>query len=207
MGHLWDMLTGAGVPSPSGRGRRAEQELQLAAAALLVEVAMVDRNFDQVERERGREQVDLGLEALSPQPRGADLEPREGALEPCEHVVERGGEDADLPPPVRLPARPGAPGGRHPRSGAPPPARGAPPPPTPACPIDCLQTIVGKTAFSPLARAYGAPFDPPATVGQVIELVRQGRLRQAAGLGPRRPGEIEAGLVLAGFVIGDGAPR
>ena len=78
---------------------------------------------------------------------------------------------------------------------------------TPACPIDCLQTIVGKTAFSPLARAYGAPFDPPATVGQVIERVRQGRLRQAAGLGPRRPGEIEAGLVLAGFVIGDGAPR
>ena len=52
MGRLWDMLTGTGTPLPSGRGRRAEQELQLAAAALLVEVAMGDRNFDQAERER-----------------------------------------------------------------------------------------------------------------------------------------------------------
>ena len=52
MGRLWDMLTGTGMPSPAGRGRRADQELPLAAAALLVEVAMVDRNFDPAERER-----------------------------------------------------------------------------------------------------------------------------------------------------------
>ena len=52
MGRLWAMLTGAGMPSPAGRGRRAERELQLAAAALLIEAATVDRNFDAAERER-----------------------------------------------------------------------------------------------------------------------------------------------------------
>ena len=52
MGRLWDMLTGTGMPSPAGRGRHAEHELQLAAAALLVEAATVDRDFDTAERER-----------------------------------------------------------------------------------------------------------------------------------------------------------
>lgn len=66
---------------------------------------------------------------------------------------------------------------------------------------------MSKAAFNPLARAYNAPFDPPTTVGQVVELLRQGRLGQAAGLGPRRLGEIEAGLVLAGFVISNGTPK
>jgi hypothetical protein len=73
---------------------------------------------------------------------------------------------------------------------------------TVACPVDCLQAVVSKAAFGPLARAYDAPFQPPATVGQVVELLRQGRLGQAAGLGPRRLGEIEAGLVFAGLVVG-----
>jgi hypothetical protein len=57
--------------------------------------------------------------------------------------------------------------------------------------------------FNTLARAERAPFGPPATVGQVIELLRQKRLSQAAGLGPRRLGEIQAGLVLAGLVISE----
>jgi hypothetical protein len=67
-------------------------------------------------------------------------------------------------------------------------------------------TVISRATFGALARAYDAPFDPPATVGQVIELLRQRRLGQAAGLGPRRLGEIEAALVLAGFVISDTAP-
>lgn len=78
---------------------------------------------------------------------------------------------------------------------------------TPACPIDCLQTIMSKAAFNPLARADGAPFDPRTTVGQVVELLRQGRLGQAAWLGPRRLGETEAGLVLAELAISNGTPR
>ena len=74
---------------------------------------------------------------------------------------------------------------------------------TPACPIDCLQAVLTMATFNTLARAETPLFDLPATVGQVIALLRQKRLSQAAGLGPRRLGEIQAGLVLAGLVIGD----
>ena len=74
---------------------------------------------------------------------------------------------------------------------------------SPACPIDCLQTVLSKATFNTLARAEGALSDPSATVGQVIALLRQNRLSQAAGLEPRRLGEIQAGLSLAGLVIGD----
>ncbi len=62
---------------------------------------------------------------------------------------------------------------------------------TPACPIDCLQAVLSMATFNTLARAEGAPFDPPPNVGQVIALLRQKRLSQAAGLGPppgRDPG-------------------
>jgi hypothetical protein len=65
---------------------------------------------------------------------------------------------------------------------------------------------MSRATFNPLARAYGGPFDPPTTAGQVAELLRQGRLGQAAGLGPRRLGEIEACLVLAGLVISNCTP-
>jgi hypothetical protein len=77
---------------------------------------------------------------------------------------------------------------------------------TPDCPIDCLMAVISRATFGPLARAYDAPFDPPETVGQVIDLLQQGRLGQAAGLGPRRLEDIEAALVHAGVVVGDGAP-
>jgi hypothetical protein len=77
---------------------------------------------------------------------------------------------------------------------------------TPACPIDCLKVVLGTATFHALARAERAPFDPPATVGHVLELLRAGRLGLAAGLGPRRIGEIQAHLVLAGLVISDAAP-
>jgi hypothetical protein len=76
---------------------------------------------------------------------------------------------------------------------------------TRACPIDCLRVVLGTATFHALARAEGAPFRPPATAGQVLELLHAGRLGLAAGLGPRRLGEIQAALVLAGFPLGDAA--
>jgi hypothetical protein len=77
---------------------------------------------------------------------------------------------------------------------------------TAACPIDCLAAVLSTVTFHTLARAERAPFDPPATVGQVLELLRVGRLGLAFGLGPRRLGEIRAGLVLAGLVLSEDAP-
>jgi hypothetical protein len=72
---------------------------------------------------------------------------------------------------------------------------------SPACPVDCLAAVLSTVTFHTLARAERAPFDPPATVGQVLELLRAERLGLAFGLGPRRLGEIRAGLVLAGLVL------
>jgi len=77
---------------------------------------------------------------------------------------------------------------------------------TRACPIDCLRVVLGTATFHALARAERAPFPRPATVGQVLDLWRAGQLGLAAGLGPRRLGEIEAGLVLAGFALTDASP-
>jgi hypothetical protein len=75
------------------------------------------------------------------------------------------------------------------------------------CPVDCLRTVLGTAAFHFLARAERAPFPAPVTVGQVVDLWRAGQLGLAAGLGPRRLGEIEAGLVLAGFPLTGGRPQ
>jgi Histidine kinase-like ATPase domain len=63
---------------------------------------------------------------------------------------------------------------------------------TPTCPVDCLAAVLSTATFHALARADGAPFEPPATVGQVLELRRTGQLSKAAGLGRRRLGEIDA---------------
>ena len=76
---------------------------------------------------------------------------------------------------------------------------------TPGCPIDCLQTVLSQAAFNTLARGYIAPPGCSATVGDVMNLCRQGQLTNIQGLGPRRTREIEAGLVLAGLVLGDPA--
>jgi hypothetical protein len=73
------------------------------------------------------------------------------------------------------------------------------------CPVECLRTVLSSAAFNTLARAESAPFDPPATVGDVITLYRQKRLSQIIGLGPRRIGEIEVSLILAGLTVDDGA--
>lgn len=75
----------------------------------------------------------------------------------------------------------------------------------PACPVDCLAVVLSTATFHALARADGAPFDPPATVGQVLELRRAGELGKAAGLGRRRLGEIDAALVVSGFALAGAA--
>jgi hypothetical protein len=77
---------------------------------------------------------------------------------------------------------------------------------TPACPVDCLRVVLGRATFHALALAELAPFARRATVGQVLDLWRAGRLGLAARLGPRRLGEIEAGLVLAGLTLTGDSP-
>jgi hypothetical protein len=74
------------------------------------------------------------------------------------------------------------------------------------CPIDCLQAVTSAAAFNLLARAYHAPFAPPATVGDVVELIQRHQLGKIWGLGPRRIAEIEVSLVLAGIVTAHGHP-
>jgi hypothetical protein len=71
----------------------------------------------------------------------------------------------------------------------------------PGCPVECLRTVLSRHSFNPLARANGAPFGPPRTVGDVIGLCAGGQLRDIRGLGRRRISEIEAGLVFAGLVV------
>ena len=58
------------------------------------------------------------------------------------------------------------------------------------CPVDCLRTVISGPVLNRLARADGrgvpvAPCGPPATVGDVVRLYRQGRLGEIAGLGAR----------------------
>jgi hypothetical protein len=72
-------------------------------------------------------------------------------------------------------------------------------PVTPECPVECLLFVLSLNSFNPLTRAYDAPFDPPRTVGDVVDLYTRHQLRMICGLGPRRTSEIEAALVLAGL--------
>jgi hypothetical protein len=69
------------------------------------------------------------------------------------------------------------------------------------CPVDCLQPVLSLKTLNPLARAYDAPFDPPRTVGDVLDLYRADHLREIRGLGQRRISEIAAALVFAGLDI------
>jgi hypothetical protein len=81
----------------------------------------------------------------------------------------------------------------------------------PGCPVDCLGAVLSGRVLNRLARADGrgvpvVPGGPPATVGDVVRLYREGRLGQIAGLGARSISEIEAGLVLTGLVLAGGDP-
>jgi hypothetical protein len=67
------------------------------------------------------------------------------------------------------------------------------------CPVECLQTVLSMATFNTLARAYDAPFDPPQTVGDVVGLYQQHKLRDIHGVGRRRVSEIEVALVFVGL--------
>ena len=69
----------------------------------------------------------------------------------------------------------------------------------PDCPVECLLSVLSLHSFNPLSWAEDAPFDPPRTVGDVVDLYTRHQLRMIRGLGPRRVSEIEAALVLAGL--------
>jgi hypothetical protein len=79
-------------------------------------------------------------------------------------------------------------------------------PVTPDCPVDCLRTVLSLMSLNRLARAEDAPFEPPRTVGDVLDLYTRGQLREIGGLGRRRISEIEAGLVLAGLNLASRQP-
>ena len=66
----------------------------------------------------------------------------------------------------------------------------------PDCPVGCLLSM---RSFNPLSWAQDAPFDPPRTVSDVVDLYARHQLRMIRGLGLRRTSEIEAALVLAGL--------
>jgi hypothetical protein len=75
-------------------------------------------------------------------------------------------------------------------------------PVSPDCPVECLLTVLSRMSFNRLARAERAPFPPPCTVGDVMDLYARGQLRKIGGLGRRRFCEIEAALVFAGLNLG-----
>jgi hypothetical protein len=75
-------------------------------------------------------------------------------------------------------------------------------PVSPGCPVECLLTVLSRISFNQLARAERAPFPPPRTVGDVMDLYARSQLRKIGGLGRRRLSEIEAALVLAGLNLG-----
>lgn len=70
------------------------------------------------------------------------------------------------------------------------------------CPVSCLAAFLSAKAFIPLHRAYLASYEPPRTVGDVAQLLQQGKLAEIRGLGLRRIGEIELCLTLAGLLTG-----
>jgi hypothetical protein len=77
------------------------------------------------------------------------------------------------------------------------------------CPVDCLAPLLGSHVVGRLARADGrrgeavASCGAPATVGDVVRLYRQGRLREIGGLGPLSIREIGLALVSHGLVAAE----
>ncbi|WP_424536803.1 hypothetical protein ACOZ38_44390 [Sphaerisporangium viridialbum] len=69
---------------------------------------------------------------------------------------------------------------------------------TPACPVDCLRTVLSTITHNTLTHAYGASFSPPRTVADVITLWHTHSLNDIWGLGRRRIGELEVALIYIG---------
>jgi hypothetical protein len=72
-------------------------------------------------------------------------------------------------------------------------------PVTEDCPVRCL----GLTArsYNAVMRGYRDPDERPTTVGDMIRLLYEDRLRDFRNVGPRVIGELEARLVFAGLDI------
>jgi hypothetical protein len=75
------------------------------------------------------------------------------------------------------------------------------------CPVECLRGVLSAKAFMPLSRAFMAAAEPPRTVGEAARLCEQGKLAEIRGLGPRRIGEIQLCLIVAGLISGESSKR
>jgi hypothetical protein len=75
------------------------------------------------------------------------------------------------------------------------------------CPFECLRGVLSTHAYLSLKRAPMATFEPPRTVGEVALLCQQGKLSEIRGLGPRRIGEIQLCLIVAGLISGEPRKR
>jgi hypothetical protein len=77
------------------------------------------------------------------------------------------------------------------------------------CPVECLAPLLPSRVVGRLARADGrrgeavASCGAPTTVGDVVRLYRQGRLREIGGLGPWSIREIGLVLVSRGLVAAE----
>ena len=66
---------------------------------------------------------------------------------------------------------------------------------TVACPVECL----GLSAH--VLNALRADRGRAQTVGDLLDLLRSGELREVRNVGPRRVGEVYTALVAAGFTV------
>lgn len=71
---------------------------------------------------------------------------------------------------------------------------------TAECLLDCLAPHLSAHALNPLRRELPALFQRPATIGDVVYLHQRHTLDYIRHLGPRRIGEIELVLILAGLL-------
>lgn len=77
------------------------------------------------------------------------------------------------------------------------------------CPVDCLAPLLPSRVLGRLARADGRHGEPvascgtPATVGDVVRLYRQDRLREIGGLGPLSIREIRLVLASRGLLAAE----
>jgi hypothetical protein len=70
---------------------------------------------------------------------------------------------------------------------------------TAECPVACLLSVLGRKAWLPLSRAQGASYEPPQTVGDVLDRYVHRELGESWNLGKRRIAEIETALIFGGF--------